>query len=531
MAITQDSAPGEQPRREEDGAPGGARRGNGDTSRNVFSILQFTGGMSINPIVRKYNEEVYEEAKKHVEKLETVMIQTPSGTAAYYVRRDNHTWAFLTVPAGSIPTSSRLSPSSERIADAIQEARRVIPGEVHVVTALLYHERDMYLAMNMANHIVTVLNTYSNPEIRNVGVEQLTADLDWVVDPSVIAAEEFVASQMPTKIRPPADFGFVFGVRRNRGRNDYGRYRDGRDDVDNVERLIGVTAYTEFLGPWKDRDGTYKFQPVIHGAITASPLMLPIVENLALAWLVQQGIMDRGWEQSFKRFTSDNGQNIGTLIKDPEDRTKLFRVKNMDQFDDMMRLNFFEPMLVMDVMDGYYRIPSRLCYANRGTNDSNLVVADAARFFDVGVPDLDNEPSRVIAKEYVGTYGEGEHLTDSRKFTYLEMAKRGAPEEDHAEIMLNYQHDERIRADLISDLNPGFRSEYLNQVCLIDPDYMSWLSGAIKASGMEVFNNYTRNSSVPMSGYASRSRDFSRFQDITRYRDNGDRDRFGDYRL
>ena len=536
MALVQDSAPentNPEPKQDDrakrDGAPGGTR----DGRTNLFGILSRTGGMSINPTVRKYNEEILEEVQKVIPQIDMRPLQSPPGTMAYFLKRGERTYVFLVIPTMGIQQTSTLRPSSERIADALSECKSVFSGDVHVLSAQLYADRDMILVGNMASLVSTCLATYADPDIRHACAADFTSDLDWVVDPSVTAAEEFVAERMPTIVRPPADFGFVFGVRKARDNDRYDRYRDDRDNGDNsIERLIGVTAYTEFLGPWKDpKDGSFRFQPVIHGAITASPLMLPVVENLALAQLVQQGIIEEGWQQAFRRFSLDGGQNIGTLMEAEDDRTQLFRVKNMGQFDDMMRYNMFEPILVIDVMDGYYRVPSRLCYTNRSKTDTDVITREAARFFDVAVPDLENEPSAVIGREYVGTYGEGSNLVDSRKFTYLEMARRGAPEAAHREIMLEYQRDERIRADLIADLNPGFRSEYLNRITLIDPGYMAWLSGAIKTSGMTVFNQYTRNSVVPMAGYVSKARDYSRFQSFTYQRDNRYRGGFDGYRL
>ena len=388
------------------------------------------------------------------------------------MRRDSTAYVFLTVPTVGISPSQNFRPASERISDAIDAVRKSIPGEMRIVMAQMYGSDDLYLAPNMARMIATTLNTYSTPELRAINAKRFSPNLAWVVEPSVTAASDFVASLMPTHVRPPADFGFILGVRKpGRYTNSYDR--DRGDDNDSMTNIVAVTAYTEFLGPWKDpRSNDWRFQPVIHGAITASTVMLPVIENLALAQLIQQGVIEEDWKTRFRHFGAEGSQNIGTLTRAEGDRSQLFRVSDMDQFDDFMRFNMFDPIVVIDVMDGYYRIPSRLCYTNRNAEDADVLIDDTARFFDVPRPQLVNQPSSVIGKDYVGTYGEGDRKVDSRCFTYLEMTRRGAPAEAHREIMLEYQRDERTRAELISNLNPGFQSLYLNRSPLISPEYM-----------------------------------------------------------
>ena len=267
----------------------------------------------------------------------------------------------------------------------------------------------------------------------------------------------------------------------------------------------------------------------MHISGTASRVPSLGAELMATVQMVQSAIINGGWKNQFRKF-QPGSENLGNLTRSPQDPNKLWFAENNDQMEQFIREQFFPPVLVVDVLEGAYRIPARALFAPNKPEQLGQIVMEAARFFGGTPRPMMTPVATQMAEEFTGVFGDSVK-TDSREITYLSQVRKGALDPNKTAVLLGFMNDPTVRARVVQDLTNSFTSLYRMRLSVLSSEFLVYLSQLVANSGLRIFDPTTQSGYVPLAGFIPNATNFAGFQNFAYQRTTGPANSFGGYSL
>lgn len=241
------------------------------------------------------------------------------------------------------------------------------------------------------------------------------------IDTSLSAVTQYFQAWSPHAVMPRTEFGFVLSaVPQNYNPNNKaskGSFYDSM--VSGLIPLAAVSGYVELINENRtSQAGTPLFTPVVH--ISEVSTQIPSLRMLELLICIfsNLSVSRRFWQRQFENF-AENEPNIGNMIFDgTKTPPEPYRVSSLIELDAFLRNSISDPCIVMDVVDGRFRIPGIEMFAMQ--DKQQLLLTELGGLINTELPK--SQVSAALWSEYIGVFADNNAIpTDSRYLDYLRL--------------------------------------------------------------------------------------------------------------
>lgn len=298
----------------------------------------------------------------------------------------------------------------------------------------------------------------------------------------------FMEHIYPHKAMPRNDFGFVL----YRNLNNKDAISNQYTGIENTVTRSPFACVTGYVEPMQmtvapHMGGGIKYIPVVH--ISSIQCLIPDLKVAAMLVPLAASVFLRGglWRTQFEQFSKDK-PNLGSLFRTGT-------TGQLDFIDNRNKMNetldrFFEPAaLVIDVVDGLYRIPGlEKMSVGSAYSDINQMfykfINKTPSPEEAATPFTTNKYS-----EYVGTVMHRSTVADSRWCDYMNTAVHHASDIGQVSAMLQRSIDPKIRVEQIRRFYGSFRVLMTNVVCEVSLKAILSIQDEVQKHVNVVFGN------------------------------------------
>lgn len=422
-----------------------------------------------------------QETEKYVTTIKEFFDRTP--VAGYQV---NTTWlngmpgvlaiecnkkVILMIFASFFNHLGELTPVTAMNLEARNTYANTISNAHEFINFLVITPSDYPKVKVMIESMINIFTVINRPEFRSLDISTF-ADSGYIISTSPKDIMEKLERYYPHGVLPRADFGFCMYKKPQKEQQFFGpeQFFSQRQERD----FIGVVAgYTEFLHSGQTINNQPKYLPVCHLStilpvipdLSLTAMLLPIATGLFLKYGM--------WHKSVKHFTKDM-PNVGRLFTDLNDNSLMF-VDNEKKYEAINNMYFEPPVLVMDVVEGIYRVPGIEKYA--AANRQGELIEMFSRF--TKQPWNVNSISSFFQHEYIGTVMQNNRLIDSRWCDYLNTIVHHESDAETVRKLLWPSAEPKHKATTQKELYPNFNVLYSNMICPLNLEFMNHVQASI----------------------------------------------------
>ena len=445
----------------------------------LMSLVNLVGSVSsLSDKGRKYFDRIKEE-------LSSVSNQNKLNIKIHSLTSPENTMALecggkfiLLTPSETLSNLPEGLPRTVVLKDAVGTYHTAVSGTHELLLFLVITPADYECVEKMITAIQNLFVVATRPEFQNLTADMLKdPESIFVISTNVSDVQNFMTKIYPHAVSPRADMGFVLY---QKGRNRQGGYNTNPASYfdQGAQENVPIACVTAFTEPVQLTGAMFnsvpKFVPLIH--ITSTISVIPAFELTTLLLPLATDVFIRSglWKTQFSQFSKEQ-PNIGKLFRDPNTNMPGF-AENPTQREQILATTFENPALVLDVVEGTYRIPGLEKYGIAERNSD--VTAMYGRFLGANI--MDTVASGFKYHEYVGVITHNGRQADSRWADYLNTIIHFESEVNTVYQLLVRNTDPKVRVDQIKRFYPSFEVLYSNIVCEINLNFMMTVQNLIR---------------------------------------------------
>lgn len=357
---------------------------------------------------------------------------------------------------------------------ALQAMQALLGKTVRMWNVIVVTPEDYDKASVMGACLVNTLVALSAPEVQGMSINSMSS-YQIEISTNPVAYDNFIARFNPHGIQDRADLKLTVSL--NLPRRNNGNMTNLFDQASSEKIDIGtIGAYVIFTESTQAQMGIKKFIPEVHISNLCPMVQFDGLIPLLLAIATETLIDNAYWKTQFADL-GPNSPNIGNLVDDTN-TGQPFRCENLAQRDNLINAWCDHPVLILDVMEGRYRIPGIERYALPGM--ASAIIGTYNRFLGVNaVPDTSN-PAYLYANDYTGYIKVGHQISDSRWCSYLNMMIHNATRKAACAMLLAHYQREEDNVNAVRQFFPDLDLLYVNHMVLLEPSVLRSVQASVK---------------------------------------------------
>lgn len=264
--------------------------------------------------------------------------------------------------------------------------------------------------------------------------------------------------------------------------------------------LATIGAHVEMVRNNALLNGDIRIIPVIHiddinSSIVADE-MLPVFIILA----VKRFLLSNLWESYYRSNSIDvhgNRVNIGYLF--PDGNGGRCDIKTDESFNQTIRAQFDPAQVVLDVVEGRFKLPGMWKLASNDQAVMKSVIDDYVRFFNGTInPYAGGTPYFISDVQYRGFYMYGNKTLDTAYIDYMSEYARHPEDVMKCEKLLLRKANPLLAVADQKQFEPDMKLLYRTDVMALNPDFISWMDTAMPC--LNVAQNIQQTGIAPVTG-------------------------------
>lgn len=398
---------------------------------------------------------------------------------------------------------------------ATMTLQSTVGSNVKVRNVIVVTPSDYPKAETMAANLMNSFNCQLSPEVAEITLQSLS---QYTIEVSTnrVTYDNFVNRFNPHGVQSPVTIGITVSASKPSRKSSN---LDLFAQVENERFDIGaIGAYVTFIRN-PNVGGTPKFLPEIHIAELTSALpydgLVPLLLSVATDVLLDHG----HWKNQFGEIR-EGGPNIGNLLMDANNSP--MRITQAEQKEDIILNYCMPPALVMDIVEGRYRIPGMEMYAINGLHP--MIMESYNKFFR-GCKNFTSSfstsasPVIPIHREYIGTVGVAGVQFDSRYVDYLTMMVHHS-NNPATQQLLYHPIREEDHMNLVRQFCPDFEALYLNQVVAFKAEVVRAIQQGVHGN-LRIIDGTQQVGTIDISPLLAASQGFANTQATAYFQQGG----------
>lgn len=448
----------------------------------AMSFFENFGIQQATPEIEKYLEEVTEGAnrgsdgKKSSIVIDRIRLADPAGAYAFIAKGASgikvaSVVIFSDIASVGSALSGEFTPPSRLLVQAHAKLTEQDPN-LQIVNVYVITARDLLRSSQMANCLRSDLIPFATG-MSHASAADIAANMDFFIEANTEQAKRAIDSMSPHAVPSRVDVGFMVTFKPKNNQNL--QVGQGARITEQAKPYLAVGGYTEVFGPYPDPNAQNRMKYIPVFKITEIVAVAPVMGSILVAVLAavqlicQQGL----WLQQFSSFAK-GAPNLGNMML--ATGGKMWHAETIQDRDEFVATNFQQPYLALSIVEGRRRIPMLAMFEDPAK--SNQIYAAAARFFGAkdGIPGA-TQVGQIVGVDYIGVYGSGDNLRDSRDLTYLDLAAKNAGVDPNvASTLLRFSKTPKDRAQLASQYLQGFQPLYREVTVALHSDFLGLVS-------------------------------------------------------
>lgn len=323
------------------------------------------------------------------------------------------------------------SPENEPDSVALQEimnnylARRSSTEPLSLMCSATVIPEDYAKVEVMACSIVNALAVVSGMD--GTLNTQLLSGNQFILDSRMGSVQQFYAQNCPHGVPARNEFGLLLSVLP--ANQDRSKRRGGRNNYFNSYQtnpipLGCITGYVEMVNSEQQGKMGPLFTPLIHISDIISPVMSLQTAILMICLFSEVTTRGRLYMRQFDQYNK-NLPNLGSLISNESQTPPTLEFLESPARRDWFMTNFTtDPAVVLDVVDGRFRIPGLELFAM--TDMNKVLLNEFSKLVDT--PLALDQVANPLYTDYIGVVPDGTTLIDSRYIDYMKLMVNYAAE-------------------------------------------------------------------------------------------------------
>lgn len=265
--------------------------------------------------------------------------------------------------------------------------------------------------------------------------------------------------------------------------------------------LAVIGGHTEMVRNNALLNGDIRILPIIHiddinSSIVADE-MLPVFIMLA----VKRFLLSSTWENYYRSNSIDahgNRVNIGYLF--PDGNGGRCEIKTDESFTQTIRAQFDPAQVVLDVVEGRFKLPGMWKLASNEPAVMKSVIDDYVAFFKGSniMPYSAPNPYFISDVQYRGFYMYGSKTLDTAHIDYMAEYARHPEDVMKCEKLLLRKANPLLAVADQKQFEPDMKLLYRTDVMALNPDFIGWLDSAMPC--LNVAQNIQQTGIAPVTG-------------------------------
>ena len=281
--------------------------------------------------------------------------------------------------------------------------------------------------------------------------------------------------------------------------------------------LATIGGYVEFVRNNALLSGDIRYIPVIHITEINSSIVADEMLPVFLILGVKRFLLSNIWENYYRSNTIDahgNRVNIGYLF--PDGNGGRCDIKNDETFNQTMRAQFDPAQVVLDVVEGRFKLPGMWKLASNDPAVLQSVINDYVQFFNNTImPYASGTPYYISDSQYRGFYMYGNKTLDTAHIDYMSEYTRHPEDVMKCEKLLLRKANPLLAVADQKQFEPDMKLLYRADIMALNPDFVSWLDTAMPC--LNVAQNIQQTGIAPVAGVLSNANAWGQYASKPQY--------------
>jgi hypothetical protein len=264
--------------------------------------------------------------------------------------------------------------------------------------------------------------------------------------------------------------------------------------------LAVIGGYVEYVRNNALLSGDIRYIPVIHITEINSSIVADEMLPIFLILGVKRFLLSNIWESYYRSNSIDvhgNRVNIGYLF--PDGNGGRCDIKTDESFNQTMRAQFDPAQVVLDVVEGRFKLPGMWKLASNDPVVAQSLINDYMQFFNNAIaPYSGGQPYCISDSQYRGFYMYGNKVLDTAYIDYMAEYARHPEDVMKCEKLLLRKANPMLAIADQKQFEPDLKLLYRADVIALNPNFVSWLDTAMPC--LNVAQNIQQTGIAPVTG-------------------------------